>query len=122
MRKYLLILTMTSMGTEHLVIRLKENMLNQRSGYWIEGIGGNAGIEHPCMWSLRGYYYEFLSVYDDDECVFRAQDLWNHVSSVTPMVIKGSQDSSPVFDLQGRRVANPQKGIYIRNGKKMVVK
>ena len=27
-----------------------------------------------------------------------------------------------VYDLQGRRVENPQKGIYIKNGKKIVVK
>ena len=32
------------------------------------------------------------------------------------------QSHEGFFDLQGRRVANPQKGIYIRNGKKVVVK
>ena len=26
------------------------------------------------------------------------------------------------YDLQGRRVGNPQKGIYVRNGKKVVIK
>jgi hypothetical protein len=27
-----------------------------------------------------------------------------------------------VFDLQGRRVLNPTKGVYIVNGKKVVLK
>ncbi len=30
-------------------------------------------------------------------------------------------ENAPIYDLQGRRVINPVKGIYIRNGKKFVV-
>jgi len=30
-------------------------------------------------------------------------------------------DNAPVYDLQGRRVVNPTKGIYVKNGKKFVV-
>ena len=36
--------------------------------------------------------------------------------------LKTKDDGGPVYDLQGRRVNAPQKGIYIKNGKKMVVK
>ena len=32
------------------------------------------------------------------------------------------QNSEFIYDLQGRRVANPTKGIYIVNGKKVVIK
>lgn len=32
------------------------------------------------------------------------------------------QSAGVCFDLQGRRVDNPQKGIYVRNGKKVVIK
>jgi hypothetical protein len=36
---------------------------------------------------------------------------------------KSSPDNpSPVYDLQGRQTPTPQKGIYIRNGKKIIVK
>ena len=28
----------------------------------------------------------------------------------------------PIYDLQGRRVSNPQHGVYIVNGKKFVIK
>jgi hypothetical protein len=37
---------------------------------------------------------------------------------VQPAVI--SNDA--LFDLQGRRIAKPAKGLYIKNGKKMLVK
>ena len=31
-------------------------------------------------------------------------------------------NDDPVYDLQGRRVNNPTKGIYVVNGKKIVIK
>lgn len=34
----------------------------------------------------------------------------------------GSEADGPVYDLSGRRVENPAKGLYIKNGKKMVIK
>jgi len=33
-----------------------------------------------------------------------------------------SEDNAPVYDLQGRRVETPSKGIYIKNNRKFVVK
>ena len=33
-----------------------------------------------------------------------------------------SMDNNGYYDLQGRRVAQPAKGLYIVNGKKMVIK
>lgn len=35
---------------------------------------------------------------------------------------KGEDTNAPVYDLSGRRVDNPTKGIYVKNGKKFVVK
>lgn len=37
-------------------------------------------------------------------------------------VTKEDEDTKAIFDLQGRKVENPTKGIYIINGKKSVVK
>ena len=34
----------------------------------------------------------------------------------------GEMINDKVYDLQGRRVAQPNKGMYIVNGKKMIVK
>ena len=36
--------------------------------------------------------------------------------------LRSQQKSSVLFDLQGRRIINPQKGIYIVNGQKVVIK
>jgi len=37
--------------------------------------------------------------------------------------VEAAEDAdAPYYDLQGRRVINPEKGIYIRNGKKIVVR
>ena len=38
----------------------------------------------------------------------------------TPIVNEGA--STPIYDLSGRRIMNPTTGIYIKNGKKLVVK
>ena len=37
-------------------------------------------------------------------------------------VQRTATDSQAIFDLQGRRIAQPGKGLYIVNGKKVVMK
>lgn len=37
-------------------------------------------------------------------------------------VVRGSSNMESIFDLQGRRVAQPSKGLYIVNGRKVVIK
>ena len=37
-------------------------------------------------------------------------------------VILSTDDSSPIYNLSGQRVITPRKGIYIKNGKKFIVK
>ena len=37
-------------------------------------------------------------------------------------IVKNDEDIKNVFDLQGRKVAQPTKGLYIMNGKKVVIK
>ena len=34
--------------------------------------------------------------------------------------VKAAQDNEAIYDLQGRRVAQPAKGIYVKNGKKVL--
>ena len=41
------------------------------------------------------------------------------INSLTPALSKGEE---VYYDLQGRRVAQPAKGLYIVNGKKVVIK
>lgn len=37
-------------------------------------------------------------------------------------VTLGQPDNTPYYDLSGRRIAQPAKGIYIHNGKKVFIK
>ena len=46
--------------------------------------------------------------------------VWDETSSVEGIVNEYENNNVPVFDLQGRRVNNPQKGLYIVNGKKFI--
>ena len=50
------------------------------------------------------------------------QEQQNHGITTTIDALRSHQKSTVIFDLQGRRVINPQKGIYIVNGKKVVIK
>ena len=50
-------------------------------------------------------------VFDDDT-----------VTSINEEISVQGAESNAIFDLQGRRVAQPVKGLYIVNGKKVVVK
>ena len=45
---------------------------------------------------------------------------WNPAGIQT--VSSGSSANNAVYDLQGRRVAQPGKGLFIRDGKKFVIK
>ena len=43
-------------------------------------------------------------------------------TSISLTSTPNTQHPSPIYDLQGRRVVNPTKGLYIQNGRKAVVK
>lgn len=47
---------------------------------------------------------------------------WSDASSVQDTKAAEDVNSAVVYDLQGRRVENPQHGMYIRNGRVIVVK
>lgn len=44
------------------------------------------------------------------------------VTSIGTIKADGSIEKAEVYDLQGRRVAHPTKGLYIVNGKKVIIK
>ena len=46
--------------------------------------------------------------------------VWEDATSVENIANMAENVNLPVFDLQGRRVNNPQKGLYIINGKKVI--
>ena len=51
-------------------------------------------------------------------------DVWPKKEIPSSITVKDAQSANQgiIFDLQGRRVSNPQKGIYIKEGRKVLVK
>lgn len=71
--------------------------------------------------AFRGYF-EFVDVLASLETaaskvkmVFR-----DETTGIKDVIVKTANDD--MYDLQGRRIVNPNKGVYIKNGKKVVVK
>ena len=74
-----------------------------------------------------------VPVYVPDESVelYRSTEGWKELS-ITPLssrrvngiedITTGKQSSSDFYDLQGRKVKKPTKGLYIKDSKKVVVK
>ena len=44
------------------------------------------------------------------------------LSSITQAIIETENATTPVYNLSGQKVTNGKKGIYIINGKKVVIK
>ena len=89
--------------------------------YWIEGIGCMGGPHSPFWWEGTPGSL-LLSCYDGDECIFAAEDL-NQITNIQPTIAETPFNSQEIYDLQGRKVTMPQRnGLYIRNGKKIVIK
>jgi len=87
--------------------------------YWIEGIGSDCGIVQPCQWAdITGYTCQLKSCYDNDECIFSMMNFYTGVTTLT----SDKQKSVGIYDLQGRPVSQPSKGVYIENGRKRVVR
>ncbi|MCR5270054.1 MAG: hypothetical protein K6D91_03430 [Prevotella sp.] len=97
---------------------------------WIEGIGSvSSGIEEqrpasePQNMNANDCTY-FVSCYEGDECIFMSDNpnipnIPDNIRTIRPSV----SDKLQIFDLQGRRLHRiPEKGMYIKDGKKYVMK
>ena len=52
-------------------------------------------------------------IYDDEE---------DYTTGIRSAAITSDQEPGVYYNLQGQRVDTPKKGLYIKNGKKVVVK
>ena len=94
--------------------------------YWIEGIGCLSGPHFPFWWTATSDQVVLLACYDGDTRIF-GTEFYKDVANVTnksyPSFAEDISDvRRTIFDLQGRRVSSPKKGVYIRDGRKVVVK
>ena len=94
----------------------------------VEGIGFYGGLIHDMYEELPTCicdYDSFKACYEDGECIFTEEDFRkpSETTTVWSITTATTEDSPDIYDLQGRRLsATPQKGVYIQNGKKIVVK
>ena len=81
---------------------------------WVEGIGSlTQGILHNDFYWSGGVTTELQRCSHNKQSIYAKSDTYiNNVSSNV---------SSPYYDLQGRPVAAPTRGIYIKDGKKIAV-
>lgn len=99
---------------------------SQSGGYYnyiLNSVGGNVGFYHAngqTVATNRAYLRTTTSVsgrmsmdFDDDP------ETTNGIHEMTDDGIRLERD---IYDLQGRHVTTPRKGLYIINGKKMVIK
>ena len=65
---------------------------------------------------------EVKAVNDAWKAVGVVEDTPTAIHDITVAASADGMDTSAVYDLQGRRVNNPQHGLYIVNGKQVVMK
>ena len=79
-----------------------------------------------CSWITNPLYrfYNYVTVnatlhsYENGVCTVCGKEDTTGIDGITSNV----HQQSEIFDLQGRRVSNPGKGLYIVNGKKVIMK
>ena len=60
-------------------------------------------------------------IFDNFRLYFYGSKTAEEITGIVPIQQPASPRTSTVYDLQGRKVINPSKGIYIINGKKVAI-
>lgn len=102
----------------------EEPLYHYNNGYWTEGIGCSKGLLKTTGWFNPGGVTKLISCYDGDICIFKADAIDDSGTvSIDKPIQLGAVKLGVIHDLQGCRLTGkPTKGIYIQNGKKVVVK
>ncbi len=92
---------------------------------WVEGVGHPGGpFNSISIMTNDGAVYKLLSCYEDGECIFTYEDFNQPglTAGVEPPVTNVREPTGAVYDLLGRRLAAPpKKGVYIQDGKKILI-
>ena len=85
------------------------------TGLWIEGIGSTSGLDCPV--STPGNYFQLYT------CMSAQGVIYQQSASGVHDVPAAVQNPTAIYNLSGYRMNGvPAKGIYIRNGKKILSK
>ena len=83
--------------------------------YWIEGIGGMHGVQYP-------YFptgVDAVQTCEKDGVILYTYEAFSELIATSVNKICTDCRVSDLYDLQGRRLARePEKGLYIKNGRK----
>ena len=97
---------------------------DEQSVCWIEGIGCPTFFHiiepMPIVLPTGGWSLRLYECWQDDELIY-SEAAFKEATSMKEIVDGQEADNSHVYDLFGRKIADPQPGtVYIRNGKKFV--
>lgn len=91
--------------------------------YWIEGIGSLYLLAEPLGHPFSdGKITSLVSCYEFGECIFTADDFTEPANTTDMKKVGNKFKDKPLFDMLRVLPTKPQKGLYIQNGKKMIVK
>ena len=82
----------------------------------------NSGKVSYLKYNIKGDMFRVYASGQNAISLYKEEQEQQNHGITTTIDALSLQKSSVIFDLQGRRVINPQKGIYIVNGKKVVIK
>lgn len=95
--------------------------MGSRCAYWVEGIGSSK--EFFMTVSIVPTHLHFpsavmLACYENGECIFTQED-FDSLPTAVDNVTKTTQENTPTYDVNGRRMIQPYKGkAYIKDGRK----
>ena len=108
--------TISGEGSKYYMLSLNGSSEENSVGFYFDK-GSNGGTQLK-----NGAHKAYLAVPDSESAVkgytFRSDD----ATGIRCLTVSETSDANKIYDLQGRRVISPENGIYIVNGKKIVVK
>lgn len=97
----------------------KSYYILQGENKWGKLTGGNyLDVDNPaCILPLRAY------LVTDGTAPARLFSIFDEATGISREIVVDADSTPVIYDLQGRKVSNPQRGgLYIINGKKMIMK
>ena len=95
-------------GGESEEFELRFGTLTEKTGYYVLTVQTADIVDQEGFNGDKGKSVSWMQVLGND--IF------------APSADEGGEEAAPIYDLQGRRVTHPVRGIYIQDQKKFIVK
>ena len=118
--RYLRVITIQKYVVPPMTPQEDWNRYEHYGGYWVEGVGSILGLSAQVQ--LPGNDDSLISCTYEDKELFDRQ-CYQSIVSIRTTNVHHNYHKDDLHDLQGRRVtAPPAKGIYVKDGQKVIVK